>query len=740
MQTSFNRGIWSSKLQNRLDLDQYRGACSELVNFDILPQGGVTTRKGTNYLLECYDSAHKSILIPFQYDRGNTFILEFSGNGFLRILKFEGNVLTVKQEGLVTDFTDTELDEMHWVQINKKLYVAHKNHACRKLNRVSDIDWLWTEAVSYPAASRMNRYDVAATLTMAAASGDLVNFSISAPQLQTGDAGRFLVARSDTGKTGYAVITDIGTANTGTCNVIEPFSSLNMVANEWWLQGTGGGKLDPDHSGPEGKITGIHADSIVAGNNYFRSEDVGRYIEQNGGFAKITNIPSVSEARCVIIKNFNDDTPSYNFTILQPEWGMADRYPQTVASYENRLFYGGTEEKKNTVWGSRMQYHDDFTTSPDDEYMLQYYLAGTALQEVLWMVGSQVLVVGTSNGIWTIGREDTSAVLTPTTPMLGFQSTISCAGIRPATIGNVIFFAQRNRKILRSLTASSNINTEAATPIDETLFADPFVTTTAYPVFIEQIVVQSNPYITVWVVRHDGELWGLNYIQEQQVNSWFRFVTDGNVESLAIYPRETEDDLLWITTKRYINGTYKRFIEYFSGQDYPDASKSFNSGAATTTLTGYAHLATKDVVVWTNEQGWLRNSDGENHLFTVTGGNIDITGWTATVDAWAGLPFISEVKTMNWYGGMNDASYEKIRRGTKIKIVMLDSTSGKVGVQVEEDTAPFYVNIFDETPATPFSGFKEIVIRAGTGRIMKLCAKQTNQEILTITGLGCNIK
>ena len=55
IQTSFNRGVWCDKLQNRFDIEQYQSACSELDNFTIMPQGGITRRNGTEFLLECYD-------------------------------------------------------------------------------------------------------------------------------------------------------------------------------------------------------------------------------------------------------------------------------------------------------------------------------------------------------------------------------------------------------------------------------------------------------------------------------------------------------------------------------------------------------------------------------------------------------------------------------------------------------------------------------------------------------------
>ena len=736
MQTSFNKGHWSSKLQNRFEVEQYRSACSELENFTILPQGGITRRNGTQFLLECYDSTKKSLLIPLQLSADSSFVVELSGNEKMRILQWNGTALSVKQDNIDTGFTDAELDEVQWVQVNKKLYVVHKNHAPRKLSRVSDVSWLWTNVAHYPAAPRVNQYTPPGSLTLASASGEAVNFTLTNAWMLQGDAGRFWVARADKGKAGYAIITTWTNSTSGVCNIIEPFNDLTLANGEFYLQGTGGSILNPNEYGPEGKLCTLAADQITSGNSWFRADDVGRYLEINDGYVKLTTYTDAGHMKGVIIKTLADESSTRNFIIVQSEWGADERHPKTVAFYENRLFYGGTIEKVGNIWGSRLQYHSDFTSHADDEYMLQYLLSGTMLHEVLWMIGAQVLVVGTTNGIWTVGREDSSAVLTPTTPMLGYQSTLSCAGIRPATVGNIIFFAQRGKKILRSFVASSNINVEKATPSDETIFADPFSTSNIY-----QLVVQSNPHITLWVTNDAGELWGLNYIQEQQINSWFKLTTDGNVESLMIYPQEDAPDMLWVTVKRTINSNTKRYIECYSTIPCFDSYKHFAAGGATTTLTGYTHLAAKDVYVYTAEQSFLKDSDGKTQLFTVTvGGNIDITGWTATVSAYAGLPYTSEVKTMNWYGGGNDFSYEKLRRLTKIRTTVLDSINGEVGIQVEEDTTPTYFPLFDTVPGSPYTGIIETGVHPGTGRIMKLCIKQTEPEAITITGLGCNLK
>jgi hypothetical protein len=169
--------------------------------------------------------------------------------------------------------------------------------------------------------------------------------------------------------------------------------------------------------------------------------------------------------------------------------------------------------------------------------------------------------------------------------------------------------------------------------------------------------------------------------------------------------------------------------------------KSFTAGGATHTLTGFSHIKGKEVYVKTSEQDWLRNTDETIHGFTVSLiGEVDITGWTATSSAWVGLPYTSEAKTMNWYGGPNDFSYEKLRRLTKLQATILDTINGEVGIQTEEDGTPEYAKILNTIPASAWTGIKEVGVQPGTGRIMKLCVRQNNPDAMAVTGLGCNLK
>lgn len=85
IQASFNSGEWSPSLFARVDLQKYRSGAALLANFFVDYRGGASTRTGTKYVIQAYDSAHGVRLIPFQAAFNSGYIVEV-GNGYMRFM------------------------------------------------------------------------------------------------------------------------------------------------------------------------------------------------------------------------------------------------------------------------------------------------------------------------------------------------------------------------------------------------------------------------------------------------------------------------------------------------------------------------------------------------------------------------------------------------------------------------------------------------------------------------------
>lgn len=83
MQKSFHAGEWAPALNARVDLAKYHSAARTLENFFVDYRGGVSSRMGTKYVLQCRDSSKPVRLIPFAASTTVQYIMEF-GDLYIR--------------------------------------------------------------------------------------------------------------------------------------------------------------------------------------------------------------------------------------------------------------------------------------------------------------------------------------------------------------------------------------------------------------------------------------------------------------------------------------------------------------------------------------------------------------------------------------------------------------------------------------------------------------------------------
>lgn len=131
--TAFTGGEWSPRLHGRVDVAKYTTACETLQNMVIYPHGGITRRMGMEYIGDARTTEVR--LIPFEYNREQAYVLEFSQNK-IRFFRDGGQItaLGVPYE-VTTTYTASELKDLAFTQSGDVLYIAHQNHAPAKVQR-----------------------------------------------------------------------------------------------------------------------------------------------------------------------------------------------------------------------------------------------------------------------------------------------------------------------------------------------------------------------------------------------------------------------------------------------------------------------------------------------------------------------------------------------------------------------------------------------------------------------------
>ena len=202
-------------------------------------------------------------------------------------------------------------------------------------------------------------------------------------------------------------------------------------------------------------------------------------------------------------------------------------------------------------------------------------------------------------------------------------------------IGDSIVFVDRNRRKVRDILY--DLQSDSLVSPELTVFAEHITD----PCLIE-VAVQQRPDPVLWYIKGDGNTVTLTYNRNQAVVAWSEHSTDGDFESVAVIPGETEDEV-WFVVQREINDVNVRYIEKLKEQDwgtdpcdcwFVDSGLEYDS-TETNDINGLDHLEGKTVQIF--------YGGNSVQTATVSGGAItfDVNVTRATI----GLPFTSTLIT-----------------------------------------------------------------------------------------------
>ncbi len=296
-------------------------------------------------------------------------------------------------------------------------------------------------------------------------------------------------------------------------------------------------------------------------------------------------------------------TPRWNVGAWNEEYG----YPQAVAFYEDRLWFGGTSKDPQTMWASRTGDYENFQTVPDeDDSALVFTLASDRINSISWMTGEDVLLIGTKGGEFTADAGNADQAITPANIRVRRRSFYGSAeNVQPVTVDSATLFVQRSGSKLHELIYTTD-------PSGYSRLTAPDLTQMSYDILqpsVTQMAYQASPFRMLWCVLSDGSLASLTYIRDEDVLAWAKHTlggTDAKVESVAVVPHPDGDqDQLWAIVSRTIDGGTVRYVEFLekpfeemATEDafFVDSGLTYD-GSATTTLTGLDHLEGETVKV-----------------------------------------------------------------------------------------------------------------------------------------------
>lgn len=435
-----------------------------------------------------------------------------------------------------------------------------------------------------------------------------------------------------------------------------------------------------------------------------------------------------------VISSTTDAEPAETYKWALSAWCKQNGYPSAVGYFQQRMMFAGSTQYPQTVWMTRTGSYQDFGVelpSFDDDG-ITVTIAASQVNPVRHILSLRSLLLMTSSSEWSIAASDQA--VTPSTINLQVQSYRGSSMLSPITVGNMALVVQGHGSVVRDLGyewASDSFSGTDLTVMADHLFAGHT---------LEDWDFAQEPFSTAWCVRNDGVLLGLTYMREHEVFAWHRHDTQGEFESVCVI-EENNEDRVYVTVKRTINGVTKRFIECFASREFTDqldgifldSSLSYDGRPTNTkakTLTGLEHL--NGMTVRVIADGAVQPD------MEVKDGSVTLNQEALVVHV--GLPYVSEIETLRMVGP--DASiFGRKAICRSVGILCRDTRSVKAGTEWDQlYEVKMRSNERYGDPIKMRTGWFDLGVSTTWTKDCHICIQQKDPLPITILSLVPNIE
>jgi len=378
-------------------------------------------------------------------------------------------------------------------------------------------------------------------------------------------------------------------------------------------------------------------------------------------------------------------------TEVWKESGFSARqgYPRTLSIFDNRLVLAGTAKKPQGFFYSGISDYNTFSSTSsraDDPFFIE--TISDDQSAVQWLAWQRELFVGTASVEGVLQTRNTDeAQSAENLPIIRWNESMGSAHRPALAIRDGLMILQRGRTALNVLSYSlerDGYTGEEVSLLCPHLFSSGVV----------QMIHTREPYSGAHVVTENGDMLHMVYEPNLQVTGWCKLTTQGGLfESVTTLPSSKSDtgiywgstqneDDVWVSVKRTINGTTRRHIERLTTGNtakqqandvdnmyFLDASIKV-TGTDLTTITGLDHLEGETVTVL---------ADGIKNIYVVSSGSITLDIPADTVIA--GLPVTS---TFEPFDLETEESIGRRKQLYQSKLLLWNSLGGSIASDGED--------------------------------------------------------
>ena len=569
LQNDFTSGELDPRLRGRSDVAQYASGLSTARNVVVQPQGGATRRDGLKFIYEIDSNAGSAArCVSFEFSVNDSYMMVFTP-GKCYIFKNRTLITNINGTGLdylaVGSLSGTIINEMNWVQSADTLIIVHETLSPVQIVRGA-ADNLWTfSSVSF---DWIPKYAFTLTKTVGTSVGTHDHLEVTA------SAGNILLEAHSAVHSPANIFTNTSSYYEGQYVTVYPLGRLRIIRKQ------------TDYS------LKVHAE-----------------------------VPLFSD---------DDIAPGdwYLETGYEPSWSATRGYPRSVTFHEGRLYFGGSQSRPSTLWGSNIG--DFFNFNPGEA------LASSAVEATM-DTGQFNAITDIYSGrhlqIFTTGAEHyvpqtLDEPITPSNLIIKEQTAFGMKpNIRIQNIDGASMFIQRQGKALQEFIYSDTVSAYVSTKIS--LLSSHLLKTPVDMAVRKSTSTDEGDRLLI-VNGDDGTITCYTLLRAQNIVAATQWDTDGFILRVGV-----DIDDAYVVVRRTVNGAYRYFVEVFDRDTLVDSA--LTGGAASS--VNVTHLRAKSVSI-------IRDGIVEDNQ-TVPASPYTVTFATAAASSYqVGLDFTVELKTL----------------------------------------------------------------------------------------------
>jgi hypothetical protein len=330
----------------------------------------------------------------------------------------------------------------------------------------------------------------------------------------------------------------------------------------------------------------------------FSASNVGDYVEATDGIGRARIIKYVSSSQVdaiVEIPFFDANAIAAGDWFLESgyedTWSATRGYPRTVTFHEGRLYFGGTKERPNTLFGSRVNRFFDFNpgNALDDDAIEATLDTGKA-NPIIGLFSGRDLQIFTKGGEFFVPQSSLDPITPSNIVINGATRRGAKEGIKPLGVESGTIFIQAAGKAIREFLfsdvelnyVSNNISLLSShllqSPVDMAL----------------RKATSTTDGDLLLVVNSNGTLATYSILKTQNITAPSLASTDGEFINAAV-----DVETMYFVVKRTIDSTDVYYIETFNDDNTTDSAILLSGGTlpGTTAVSGLDHLEGETVKV-----------------------------------------------------------------------------------------------------------------------------------------------